>query len=108
MVHRERKDHAMTTSIRPSTIESVLVVGTHDGLHVPHRSEPILRGRRIGALAVDGDSGWALVDSVELHRVMFDGASEHIATLAGGSANCVHVHDGTVFVGGDDAALWRV
>ena len=98
----------MTTSTKRSTTESALVVATADGLHLPNRAEALVRGRRIGAIAVDDDTIWALVDAVELHRVTRTGQNERAATLTGGTATCVHVHDGTVMVAGDDAALWRL
>jgi photosystem II stability/assembly factor-like uncharacterized protein len=98
----------MTTSTERSTTESMLVVATPEGLHLPHRAEPELGGRRIGSLTIDGNTVWALVDSVELHRVTPNEPAKHVATLDDGTATCVHVHHGTVFVGGDDAALWRL
>jgi photosystem II stability/assembly factor-like uncharacterized protein len=98
----------MTTSTGRSTTESALVVATADGLHLPNRAEPLLRGRRIGSIAVDHDTVWTLVDSVELYRVTPSGSTERAATLKGGTGTCVHVHDGAVTVGGDDAALWRL
>jgi hypothetical protein len=101
----------MTTSTERSTTEtteSMLVVATADGLRLPNRAEPELRGRRIGSLAIDGNAVWAVIDSVELHRVTLDGSAQHVATLDDGTATCMHVHHDTVFVGGDDAALWRL
>jgi hypothetical protein len=97
----------MTTSTERSTTEAALVVATADGLHLPKRAEPLMRGRRIGAIAVDHDTVWTLVDSTELYRIT-NGSTEQAATLEGGTATCVHVHNGTVMVGGDDAALWRL
>jgi hypothetical protein len=99
----------MTTSTeRSTTTEAVLFVATTDGLYLPNRAEALLRGRRIDSIAVDHDRVWALVDSVELHRITPDGSTERAATLESGTATCVHIHNGTVLVGGDDAALWRL
>jgi hypothetical protein len=98
----------MTTSTERSTAEAALVVATGDGLRLPHRTEPVLAGRRVGAIAVDGDTVWVLADSHNLFRITSTGEAEPAASLDGGSATCVHVHVGTVFVGGDDAALWRL
>jgi hypothetical protein len=98
----------MTTSSERTMTATALVVATADGIALPNRNEPALPGRTISSLAVDGDTVWALVDSTELHRVRGTGASELVATLDGRSATCVHLHDGTVFVGGDDAGLWRL
>src|SRR5262249_42338434 len=79
-----------------------------DGLRLPHRPEPVLPGPRIGSIAVDHNTIWALTDSDELYRVTSDGNSERTAAIAGGSGTCVLVHHGIVFVGGDDAQLWRL
>src|SRR5580765_6058523 len=98
----------MTTSTKPTTAEAALVAATGDGLHLPNHDERVLRGRRIGSVVVDDDTVWALVDSTELHRIASDGSTERVSVLDGGTATCVHVHHGTVFVGGDDAALWRL
>src|SRR5262245_30667534 len=98
----------MTTSTEPTTTEAALVVATGDGLHLPGTTEPVLPGRRIGSIAVEHDTIWALTSSEELYRVTSAGEAERAAALATGSATCVHVHDGTVFVAGDDARLWRL
>jgi hypothetical protein len=96
-----------STERSTTTTESMLVVATPDGLQLPNR-EPELRGRRIDSLATDASTVWALLDSGELFRVTADGPAEHAATLDAGTATCVHVHQGVVFVGGDDAALWQL
>ena len=101
----------MTTTTKRSTTgttESRIVVANADGLHLPNHAEALLADRRIGSLSTDGDTVWAVVDSAQLHRVTADGAAQHVATLDDGGATCVHVHDGSVFVAGDDAALWRL
>jgi len=98
----------MTTSTEPTTTEAGLVVAAADGLRLPGRSEPVLPGIRIGSIAVDDDTIWVLTDSDEVYRVTSDGDPERAATLDDGSATCLHVHRGTVFVGGDDAGLWRL
>ena len=98
----------MTTSTRPSTTDAALVVANGDGLHLPNRTEPLLQGPRIDSIAVDGDALWILTSTDELFRVPPTGDAERVAALDDGSATCVHVHGGTVYVGGDDAALWRL
>jgi hypothetical protein len=100
--------NAVTTLTERPTAESALVVAAADGLHLPNRAQPVLRGRRIDSIVVDHDTVWSLVDSVELYRVTLTGLTERAATLEDGAATCVHVHNGTVMVGGDDAALWRL
>jgi len=98
----------MTTSTERSTTEAALVVATNDGLRVPNRAEPLLPGTRIDSIAVDGDTVWVLTGDDALYRVPVAGDPEHVATLDGDSATCIHLHQGTVFVGGDDAGLWRL
>lgn len=98
----------MTLSTERPTIESALVVATADGLLLPNRVEPVLPGRHIGDVAAVDGTVWALVDSTELHRVDTEGPPALVTSLAHGSAGCVHVHHGTVMVGGDDAGLWRL
>jgi len=98
----------VTLSRDPSTMELALVVATGNGLFLPNRAEPVLRGRRVGSIAVDGETVWAVVDGGELHRVDLVGSTELAGTFGGGTATCVHVHNGTVMVGGDDARLWRL
>src|SRR5262245_13334560 len=96
------------SSTARSTIDAVLAVADAEGLHLPGRAEPVLAGLSVGSLAVDGRTVWVLCDRSELYRVTPDEPAERVATLRHGTATCVHVHDGTVFVGGDDAALWRL
>jgi hypothetical protein len=98
----------MTTSTEPSTTEAALVVATADGLRLPGTPDPVLPGRRIGSIAVERDTIWVLTGSDELYRVARDGSGERAAALTVGSATCIHAHHGTVFVGGDDARLWRL
>jgi hypothetical protein len=98
----------MTTSTERTTAEAGLVVAAADGLRLPGRAEPILPGMRIGSIAVDHDTTWVLTDSDEVYRITSDGDPERAASLGDGSATCLHVHRGTVFVGGDDAGLWRL
>src|SRR5262245_35364976 len=98
----------MTTSTEPTTTEAGLVVAAADGLRLPGRTEPLLPGIRLGSTAVDDDSIWLLTDADEVYRVTSDRDPARAATLGDGSATCLHVHRGTVFVGGDDAALWRL
>lgn len=97
----------MTTSTARSTLESSLAIATPDGLHLPSRAEPVLTGRKIGSIAVDDGTVWALVGSDELFRIT-SVSVERAAVLERGSATCVHVHHGTVLVGGERAALWRL
>lgn len=85
------------------------LVATGDGVVLPG-GERVLAGREITALTreSDGDALWALVDRTEVHRVGDDGGAEPVARLDEGAGTCLHVHGGTVWVGGDEAALWRL
>lgn len=87
---------------------TALVVAAADGLHLPDRADPVRLDGRIDDLAVDGAAVWALVDGSTLHRVDADATATRMATLTEGRATCVHVQDDTVWVGGDEAALWRL
>jgi photosystem II stability/assembly factor-like uncharacterized protein len=98
----------MAVSAPRSTAAANLVVAARDGLHGPGHAAPLLAGRRIDALAVDGDTVWAVVDGTELHRVGRDGSAQRAATLVDGVATSVHVHGGTVWIGGDRASLGRL
>ena len=98
----------MTTSTKRSTAERALVIATADGLRLPTRTDAALAGQRIDSIAVDGDTLWILTSSDELFRVRGTGDGERVTALRDGSATCVHVHRGAVYVGGDDAGLWRL
>lgn len=82
------------------------VVATRLGLQ-GSLSAPQIADRAISSVAADGRDLWLLVDRVELHRVR-DGDTQQVARLESGSGTCVHVHAGMVWVGGDEAALWRL
>jgi photosystem II stability/assembly factor-like uncharacterized protein len=97
----------MTTSTTRWTTDAALVVATNEGLRLPTRADTLRLGRRIRSIAIDGDTVWAVSESDELYRVQPSSGAELVATLTDGSSTCVHVHQGTVFVGGDDAGLWR-
>lgn len=96
----------MTTSTDRSTTAAALVVAGAGGVHLPDR-DVALPGR-VDALAVDGTTTWVLVDGTEIHRIGADGAVAASVTVRGGTATCLHVHRGVLWVGGDDAALWRL
>lgn len=87
---------------------ATLIVGAADGLHLPGHDHVALGDHRIDALTVHSGTVWAIVDSVELHRVDRSGSAEPVAAIEDGSATCVHVHRDAVWVGGEDAALWRL
>ena len=76
-----------------------------DGLHLGGARADALAGHAITATAPHLDGLWVLADRRDLFRVD-DGAIERVASLPGPVGVCLHVHQGRVFVGGDDAGLW--
>src|SRR4051812_4800011 len=96
------------TSTERSTTEAALDAATNDGLRLPYRRDPILPGHRSGPMSSARDADRVPPSSDELYRVTDTGDAERVAALADGGATCVHVHEGVVFVGGDDAGLWRL
>jgi hypothetical protein len=87
------------------------IIGTARGLrHVDSgtvNGDP-LDGAAITAVHSSGDDLWVLADRRDLYRVT-DGFADLIASLDhGASGTCVGTHDGALWVGGDDAQLWRL
>jgi hypothetical protein len=84
-------------------------VATRDGIAVAPRAGRILAGASVDGIAVDGDGDatWAIVAGTELHRIDSDG-DELVARLDDGRASVVHVHGGTVWLGGEEARVWRL
>jgi hypothetical protein len=67
-----------------------------------------LDGASITAVHAAGDDVWVLADRRDLYRVT-DGVADLVASLDhGASGICVGTHDGTVWVGGAEAQLWRL
>lgn len=97
----------MTTSTDRSTVEAALVVATAGAVHLPD-ADVALPGRRVDELAVDGPTLWALVDGASVHRIGPDGSVAAAVPVPGGEATCLHAHAGTLWVGGEAAALWRL
>jgi hypothetical protein len=85
------------------------IIGTVEGLRLlgDGDSDP-LEGAAVTAVHSYGVELWVLVGRRDLYRVGND-MIELVATLgAGASGTCVGTHDGTVWVGGDNAGLWRL
>jgi hypothetical protein len=67
-----------------------------------------LDGASITAVHASGDDVWVLADRRDLYRVT-DGFADLVASLDhGASGICIGTHDGTVWVGGAEAQLWRL
>jgi hypothetical protein len=67
-----------------------------------------LAGAAITAVHASGDDLWVLADRRDLYRVT-EGFADLIASLdRDASGICVAIHGGAVWVGGDDAQLWRL
>ena len=101
-----------TTSHHATTAEgrtrSPVLIAAADGLHHAGGAALHLPGRRVTAVtASDPHTAWALVDGTDVVRVTGD-ATEDVARLTDGRGLCIHLHGGTVFVGGKDARLWRL
>ena len=64
-------------------------------------------GARITAVHADAGGLWVLVAKRDLYRL--DGDSpELVASLEEAAGTCLGSHDGSVWIGGDPAALWRL
>lgn len=94
-----------TEAILPTTIEAL--VATEGGLYHALTGDPVLADRPVTAVALDGAVPYALVDRVELYRIDGDRA-EPVARLADGRGSAMHVHRGSVWVGGESVGLWRL
>jgi hypothetical protein len=99
-------EHA-TQAVKAPALDPV--IGTAAGLRVlGGRGANLLGGASITSVHADGDRLWVLVARRDLHRVDGTGA-ELVASLGGdGAGTCVGTHGGAVWVGGDDARLWRL
>lgn len=82
------------------------VVGTVRGLVAP---DALVGGGEapVTALHVDGDRIWVLIDRRDVYRVGPDG-TELVAGLDEPSGRCLAIHDGTIWLGGAHARLWRL
>lgn len=94
-----------------------ILVGTGDGVvrtspdaaDAPggENGERLLPGTAVTALHPSAERTWVLADRRTLHRVDADGPAE-VASLDDRVGSCVIEHGGSVFVGGNDAQLWRL
>jgi hypothetical protein len=87
------------------------ILGTARGLRILDSStangDP-LDGTAITAIHSTGDELWVLAGRRDLFRVT-DGVADLIASLdPDESGTCIGTHGGAVWVGGDDAQLWRL
>ncbi len=90
-----------------SPITTTALVATERGLYDARADRMMLPGRNVNSVASDGEAIYALVDGIELHRVE-NGSPEFIARVTDGRGSVVHVHRGTVWIGGHEAGLWRL
>jgi hypothetical protein len=84
-------------------------VGTADGLRMVGTTDadPV-GGATVTAVQADGTALWVLTSQRDLWRVA-DGHAEVVASLIPGAAgSCIGTHRDAVFVGGDEARLWRL
>jgi hypothetical protein len=85
------------------------VIATVAGLHLlDRRAAGPLAEARISAVHSDDDALWVLAAGRDLYRVA-RGGPEPIASLGDGAVgSCIGTHRGEVWVGGDEAGLWRL
>ena len=89
---------------------SQLVIGTANGLHVSDGDDGavLLAGESITAIDAAGDDLWVLAGGRHLYRIA-GRTPERVASVEDDAhAICLVVHSGTVWVGGNDARLWRL
>lgn len=92
-------------TMSPTTVRAL--VATERGLYDTNTGRTVLADRSVTSVAMDGAVAYALVDEVELYRIDGDGP-EPVARLADGQGSALHVHRGSVWVGGHSAGLWRL
>lgn len=85
------------------------VIGTAGGLRVFGGADTDrLDGEPVTSVHADGDDLWVLVARRDLYRVGGD-AADLVASLDDGDAGvCITSHRGEIWVGGDNAGLWRL
>ena len=84
------------------------LIATVHGVRLPDgRTLDSLPGGSITSIHPDGDDLWALVGRRDLHRI-HQGATELVARLDQPSGGVIGIHGGTVWVGGQDARVWRL
>jgi hypothetical protein len=75
---------------------------------LPDDGRRLLEGASVDSIATDGESTWALVGGVAVHRVGADD-TELVAQLdRDAHAGVLHVHEGSVWLGGHEARVWRL
>jgi hypothetical protein len=85
------------------------LIATSDGLRRPgDDGATCLAGEAVTAVHTDDAGLWVITDHRHLHRIT-GGAAERVASLDGDArATCLTTHGGTVWIGGDEARLWRL
>jgi hypothetical protein len=84
------------------------VIGTAGGLRWLGRGTDPLDGAPITSVHSDGSDLWVLVGRRDLHRVAGDSAASVASLGAGDAGTCVGSHRGHLWIGGDNAGLWRL
>ena len=95
-----------STDTAAATATTATLVAGRGGLFDVTAGRPLLGGP-VAAVAAGESALWAIVDGAALYRVV-DGVAERVAALPTGTGSCVVEHLGDVFVGGDEARLWRL
>lgn len=85
---------------------SLLLVASGSGLFDVTGDRRLLDGP-VTAVTSGESALWAIAGGTTLHRIS-GGVAEPMASLPAGSGRCVVEHRGDVYVGGDEARLWRL
>jgi len=99
--------HAAPTAPPARATTDPLLVATRDGLIDLGSGAMLLEGHGVNGAARAGDVVWALTDHREVHRIA-GGSTTSVAVLDDGRASVLVVHDGQVWLGGDEARVWRL
>jgi photosystem II stability/assembly factor-like uncharacterized protein len=91
-----------------AAIRHDVIVAARDGLHRRGTVPPPLAAGTITGVAPAGPVLWVLAARRHLYRVEGDEAFLAASLAPTDSGTCVHVHAGEVWVGGDQAGLWRL
>ncbi len=96
-------------NVMSTTTTDRVVVGSHDGLHVIGQEQDthLFEGTAVTAACSDGGVIWALTERRHLYRCDGD-QIERVASLDRPVGTCLASHRDTLWVGGDDAGLWRL
>lgn len=97
----------MVRGMTRTQTQFVPIIATAGGLRIGDDTPLTPDLSPVTAVHADGESLWVLVGRRDVWRYGPD-AARHVARLDDGDARCLTTHAGAVWVGGDDARLWRL